>query len=226
MTGQLPAEGHGLRAAAAGLLAAFEGLGAEHQALTAEVEGTTNKERRGTLRRMIQSVTDASSTLTHATALAAQVYGMRAFGIDNQMSKDADGLPYCPLLSLGTSDEKLYETASYVKVAAQRLSEAYEPTRKHPGLATARRPREMRTVLSSLRTALTALCDELVAHGPAEDSADFEASIALLRELESRTCRMVPAQTAGPTAAEVITAILTDPEIARAAAAALERARA
>lgn len=139
-------------------------------------------------------------------------------------SKERRGTLRRPLFSPGTPDEKLYEVVSYVQVAVQRLSEAYEPTKKHPGLATARRPQEMRTVLSGLRTALTGLCDELVAHGPAQDAAEFEASITLLRELENRTCREVPAQAAGPTAAEATTAILADPEIARAAAAALERA--
>ncbi|MER0443156.1 hypothetical protein ABR738_00950 [Streptomyces sp. Edi4] len=46
---------------------------------------------------------------------------------------------------------------------------------------------------------------------------------SFLGTLEDRVCRVVPAQAAGPTAEDVSAAILANPEIARAAAAALER---
>ncbi|WP_406347001.1 hypothetical protein [Streptomyces sp. NBC_00648] len=209
-----------------GLLAAFESLGAEHQALTAEEKETTAKERQGTVRRMIQSITDASRTLIHAVNLVAQVYGMRALGIDNQMAKDADGRVYSPLLTPGNPDEMLDETASYAKVVAQRLNETYQPTKKDPGLATARQPQEMKAVLSSLRTSLTGLCAELTARDLMEDAAEFDECITFLDELESRTCHVVPAQAVWPTADDVTAAILASPDIARAAAAALERASA
>ncbi|WP_371647836.1 MULTISPECIES: hypothetical protein [unclassified Streptomyces] len=241
MTEQPCAEGDHLRTVAMGLVAAFESLGAEHQALTAEEKETTAKERQGTVRRMVQSITDASRTLVHAVNLLAQVHGMRALGIGNQMAKDADGRAYSPLFALGNPDELLYETASCVQVVARRLSEAYQPTKKYPSLATARKPQEMKTVLSSLRTALTGLCVELTARNLTQDAAEsdeptdpdltegiveFDECIAFLDELESRTCVVLPAQAAGPTADDVTAAILASPDIARAAAAALERASA
>ncbi|GGN64186.1 hypothetical protein GCM10012285_66010 [Streptomyces kronopolitis] len=223
MPEQLPDEGDGLRTVAAELLTAFENLGAEHQVLTAEERETTAAERRGTVRRMIQSHTDANRTLVHSVDRVATVYGLREFGINRQMAKGVEGGDYSPLLALGDPDELLYETATYVQAVVRRLNEAYKPTKKYPNLATARRPQEMKKVLSSLRAALTGLCAELVARDLTEDTAEFDPCIAALGELEGRVCRVVPAQASGPTAEDVTAAILADPEIARAAAAALER---
>lgn len=176
---------------------------------------------------MIQSVTDAGRTLAHSVDLVATVFGMRALGIRGQMAKGADGVDYSPLLSSGNPDEVLYETASYLQVVVRRLGEAYEPTKKYPSLAAVRRPLEMRTVLMSMKSALTGLRVEMITLGPAQDAAEFDAEfdscLAFLDELESRTCRLLPAQAAGPTAADVTAAILASPEIARAAAAALKR---
>ncbi|MFE3121654.1 hypothetical protein [Streptomyces niveus] len=214
----------GLRDIAILLLAAFEALGAEHEALKAEEQEATAAERRGTVRRMIQCVTDASRTLVCSTDELAKAYGLREFGINRQMAKGADGHDYSPLLAIGDPDEALYETVTYVEAAVQRLREAYKQTKKYPTLAVARRPQEMRDVLSSLRGALTGLSAELVARHPAEDAGQLDPCIASLSELETRTCGVVPAQASGPTADAVTAAILADPDIARAAAAALERA--
>ncbi|MFE4829825.1 hypothetical protein [Streptomyces sp. NPDC056672] len=216
----------GLRAIAMGLLAAFEALGAEHQALTAEEKEITATERRGTVRRMIQSITDASRTLARSVDQVATVYGLREFGIDRRMAKGIDGCDYSPLLTVGDPDERLYGAATDVEFAGRRLGEAYKPTKKYPGLAVARRPQEMRTVLSSVRGALTGLTAELAARELAESAAEFESTIAFLGELETQTCSVVPAQASGLTADAVTAAILADPEIARAAAAALERTNA
>lgn len=216
-------EHDGLRAIATGLLAAFEALGAEHQALTAEEKEITATERRGTVRRMIQSLTDASRTLVDSVDKVAKVHGLREFSIDRQMAKGIDGRDYSPLFSVGDPGQTLYEAASCVEEAVQRLGEAYKPTKKHPALANARRPQEMRTVLSSLRGALTGLSAELVARTPTEDVGNFDLCIAFLGELETRTCSVVPAQASGLTADAVTAAILSDPKIASAAAAALER---
>lgn len=223
MTEQLSTQHEGLRTVAAGLLAAFEGLGAEHQVLTAEERETTATERRGTVRRMIQSIGEATRTLVRATDLVATVHGMRSLGINKQMTKGASGSAYSTLGTLGDPDEMLYETAAYVHIVLKRLDEAYKPTKKYPTLATARRPQEMRTVLSNLRTALTALRAELIARDLAEEAAEFEPGIAFIGQLEDQVCPLVPAQASGPTADEVAAAILANPTIARAAAAALER---
>ncbi|MFJ2110736.1 hypothetical protein ACIOEX_02215 [Streptomyces sp. NPDC087850] len=216
----------GLRVIAMSLLAAFECLGAEHQALVEEEKETTVTERRGTVRRMIQSITDASRTLVRSVDEVARVYGLREFGIDRQMAKSADGCDYSPLLAMGDPGEVLYETARYVEAVVQRLGEAYKPTKKYPGLAVARRPQEMRIALSSLRGALTGLSAELGAHDLTEDADEFDPCIAFLGQLETRTCSVVQAKASGPTADAVIAAILADPEIARAAAVALERTNA
>ena len=223
-----PEPNDGLRTVAMGLMAAFESLGAEHQALTAEEKGTTSTERRATVRRMIQSVTDASRTLVHSVDQVAKVCGLRELGINEQMAKGADGSDYGPLLALSDPDEALYEAATYIQAAVRRLSEAYKPTKKHRDLARARRPQEMGAVLSGLRTALIGLRSEVVARDLTDDDAEFDPCIASLDELEERMrlVAVVPAQPAGPTADAVAAAILADPDIARAAAAALERATA
>ncbi|MFJ8405645.1 hypothetical protein ACIQ9K_34925 [Streptomyces microflavus] len=205
-----------------GLLTAFENLGAEHQALTEEETDTTAMERRGTVRRMIQSIADAGRSLAHSVDLVATVYGLRELGVSKQMAKGADGSDYSPLLTVGGSEEKLYDAAMCIEATTQRLAEAYKQTKKYPVLAKARRPQEMRTVLSSLRGALTGLSAEMAARGLTEGSAEFEPCIAKLDELETRACTDVPAQTPEPTADAVTAAILANPAIARAAAAALE----
>ncbi|MFC9033686.1 hypothetical protein [Streptomyces arboris] len=204
------------------LLTAFENLGAEHQALTEEEKEATATERRGTVRRMLQSITDAGRILAHSVDLVATVHGLRELGVREQMAKGADGSAYSPLLTVGASDEKLYDAAMYIEAATQRLVEAYKQTKKYPALAKARRPHEMRTVLSSLRGALTGLSAELAARGLTEGSTEYELCIAKLGELEAWACTAVPAQASEPTVDEVIAAILANPVIARAAAA-LER---
>ncbi|MEU5431567.1 hypothetical protein AB0H73_39025 [Streptomyces olivoreticuli] len=50
---------------------------------------------------------------------------------------------------------------------------------------------------------------------------DYASTQTFLTELEERMCRTVPAQGTGPSAEEVVAAIRADPEVARAAAAAL-----
>lgn len=194
MTEPHPAEDDRLRTTAAALLTAFENLGPEHQALVAEEKATTAKERQGTVRRMIQSSVDAGRILVHAMELLAQVYGMQALGISNQMAKDAEGAPYSPLLTPGNPDEKLYETAGFVQVAARRLGEAYEPTKKYPALAVARNPQAMRTVLSNLRTALTGLSAEMTARDLKDDAAELAPTLTFLDALETRVIPTVPIQ--------------------------------
>ncbi|MFD9872086.1 hypothetical protein ACFXI8_26345 [Streptomyces niveus] len=213
-----------LHAIAMDLLAAFEGIGPEHHALTAEARETTATERRGTLRRMIQAIADATSILAQSVDLVAKSYGLYELGINRQMSRGDDGGDYSALILLGDPDETLYEAALSVQTAVQLLGEAYKPTKKYPGLATARRPQEITKTLTSLRRALTALSNVLVARGQLEDSAEFTPCIEFLGELETRTCIAVPPQRSGPTAEDVTAAILADPEIARAAATALESA--
>lgn len=214
----------GLRTIATGLLAAFEGLGAEHEALTIEEKETTATERRGTVRRMIQAITDASRTLVCAIDQVATVYGLRELGINKQMAKGADGRDYSPLLCLGDPNEELYDTGTYIETAVQYLGEAYRETKKYPALATARHPQEMTTVLSSLRAALAGLRAELAARDRTADSTRFDSCIAALGELENRVCRVLPAQRPELTADDVTAAIRANPAIARAAAAALEQA--
>ncbi|MFB6814340.1 hypothetical protein ACFCV8_07320 [Streptomyces sp. NPDC056347] len=204
------------------LLAAFEHLGAEHQALVVEEKETKATERRGTVRRMIHSIVDVSRLLAYSVDEMAKAYGLRELGIDRQMAKGVDGCDYSPLLTVGGPGEALGEAASYVEAAVDRLEDAYRQTKKYPALAVARRPREMRAVLSSLREALTGLSTELDAYGLAGGD-EVGPFIAILNELETRVCSVVPAQPSGLTADAVTAAILTDPEIASAAAAALAR---
>jgi hypothetical protein len=79
----------------------------------------------------------------------------------------------------------------------------------------------MRTAPRALRDAVAALRAEFTVRDQPGDADDWAAAAGRLEELESRVCRAVPAQGPGPTADEVTAAILTHPEIARAAAAAL-----
>ncbi|MFH8642031.1 hypothetical protein [Streptomyces goshikiensis] len=194
MTEPHPADDDNLHTAAAALVTAFENLGPEHQALVTEEKETTAKERQGTVRRMIQSVVEASRILVHAMELLAQIYGMQALGIRYQMAKDADGRDYSPLLTTGNPNEKLYDTALFIRVIVQRLGEAYEPTKKYPALAVARKPQAVGTALSSLRTALTSLSAEMSARDLAEDAAEFDPDLTILDELEARVIPTVPTQ--------------------------------
>lgn len=208
--------------AAAQLVTVFEQLGAEHQALTAEAGKTTAKERRGTVHRMAECIAQAAYTLNHTVNMLATVHGLRDLGIDRKFSKDAEGRDYSPLNTLGYPGETLYEAAGHLQEVARTLDKAYTPTRKHAGLARARCPQQMRTALTSLRTALDSVCADLAAGHDEEAATEYAPTLKFLSELEDRVCRTVPAQGAGPTADEVAAAIRANPDIARAAAAALE----
>ncbi|MGW8768364.1 hypothetical protein ACWGN5_38465 [Streptomyces sp. NPDC055815] len=220
MTDQNPGAGDGVRTAAAHLVAAFTHLGAEHKALTAEQEQTAARDIQSTVRRMAGEIRDASRILAHATASVATAQGMLTLGLDGQVARDDQGAHYSPLGSLGNPDERLYEALSLIQVAAQHLGSAYTPTKKHPALADARRPAQMQTALSRMRDAVTVLSAELTARGQGEPT-EFAECVGFLKDLAERTCPSLPAQ-AGPNAQEVTAAILADPDIARAAAAALQ----
>ncbi|WP_406220832.1 hypothetical protein [Streptomyces decoyicus] len=203
------------------LVTVFEQLGAEHKALVAEAEKTTAKERRGTVNRMAESVAQAGYTLSHIVTMLATVHGLKALGIDRQFSKDADGRVYSPLDSLGHPGETLYEAAGSLQAVAHALGKTYTPTRKHPALARARCPQQLGAALISLRAALESVCADLAADQDVEAVAEYALTLTFLSDLEDRVCRTVPAQGAGPTADEVAAAIRANPDIARAAAAAL-----
>ncbi|MDO0917271.1 hypothetical protein QQM39_42645 [Streptomyces sp. DT2A-34] len=187
----------------------------------AEAEKTTAEERRGTVNRMAESVAQASYTLSHIVNMLATAHGLKVLGIDRQFSKDADGRDYSPLNRLGYSGETLYEAAGHIQAVAHTLGKAYTPTRKHPGLARARCPQQMRTALTSLRAALESVCADLAADQDVEAVTEYAPTLTFLSELEDRVCRNAPAQGGGPTADEVTAAIRANPDIARAAAAAL-----
>ncbi|MFF2926650.1 hypothetical protein ACFVTP_30285 [Streptomyces celluloflavus] len=203
------------------LVTVFQQLGAEHKALVAEVEKTTAKERRGTVNRMVECVAQAGYTVSHTVNMLATVHGLKVLGIDRQFSKDADGRDYSPLNSLGHPGESLYEAAGHLQAVAHSLGKAYAPTRKHPALARARCPQQLGTALISLRAALESVCADLADDQDVEAVTEYTPTLTFLSELEERVCRTVPAQGAGPTAEEVAEAIRTNPDIARAAAAAL-----
>lgn len=207
--------------AVAQLVTTFEQLGAEHRALVVEAEKTTAKERRGTVKRMAECVAQAGSTLSHTVNMLATVHGLNVLGIDRQFSKDADGRDYSPLTSLGHPSETLYEAGGQLQAVAHTLGKAYTPTRKHPALARARCPRQMGTALISLRAALESVCADLADVQDVEAVTEYTPTLTFLSELEARVSRPVPAQDAGPTADEVAAAIRANPDIARAAAAAL-----
>ncbi|WP_098893640.1 hypothetical protein OHA57_39415 (plasmid) [Streptomyces anulatus] len=205
--------------AVAELTAVFENLGPEYQALSAEESRTSARERRGTVVRMGENVAQAARTVAATIGVLATVHGLRALGIDQQFSKDAEGCDYSPLGTLDSPSEALHDAVTYLEEAAATLGKAYAPTKKNPGLAVARCPQQMKAALSSLRAALT-----MVWADAPEDDMDVEeqASVqTLLTELEQRVCRTVPAQGAGPSPEEVAAAIRADPQVARAAAAAL-----
>ncbi|MEV0472531.1 hypothetical protein [Streptomyces prunicolor] len=210
-----------LSRAAAQLVTVFEQFGAEHQALAAEAEKITATARRGTVNRMAECIAQAASTLSHAVNLLATVRGLRGLGIDRQISTDANGRDYSPLKALGHPSQTLFEAAELLEAVAGVLGKAYTPTRKYPGLARARCPQQVGTALASLRTALELVCADL-AGDDEEAAAEFTPALEFLSELADRVCRTVPAQGAAPTADEVATGIRADPDIARAAAAALE----
>ncbi|MFD3315810.1 hypothetical protein [Streptomyces sp. NPDC058656] len=219
---ETPATDHDrLPYAVAQLVTVFEQLGAEHKALTSEAAKTTAKERRGTVNRMAESVSQAGFTLGHIVNMLATVHGLKTLGIHQQFSKDADGCDYRPLSSLGHPLQTLHEAAVLLQTVAHTLGKAYAPTRKHPGLATARCPRQLGTALISLRAALQSVCADLAIYQDVEEVAEYAAVLEFLSELEDRVCPTVPTQGAGLTADEVAEAIRADPDIARAAAAAL-----
>ncbi|MEU2086750.1 hypothetical protein ABZ569_33375 [Streptomyces albus] len=179
------------------LVTAHEQLGAEHKTLVAEAEGTTAQERRGTVHRMVDRITQAGCTLTHAVHALATAHGLRALKIDRQYSRDADGRDYSPLPCLGDPSETLYEAAGLIDEVAQTLHKAYTPTRKYPGLARARHPRQMETALASLRAALELVCDDLAADQDDEAVNEYAPTLKQLTELKDRVCRTVPTQGAG-----------------------------
>lgn len=79
----------------------------------------------------------------------------------------------------------------------------------------------MGTALISLRAALESVCADLADVQDVEAVTEYTPTLRFLSELEERVSRPVPAQDSGPTADEVAAAIRANPDIARAAAAAL-----
>ncbi|WP_187767607.1 hypothetical protein [Streptomyces cacaoi] len=209
-----------IRSAVADLISTFENLGAEHEALAAEEAKTSAKERRSTVARMVDGIAQTSRTVSASITALATVQGLRALGIVRQRSRDADGRDYTPLTCLADPTETLYDSVTYLGEAADHLERTYAPTKKHPSLAVARCPTQMRVALTSLRTALDAVCAE-VGEDDAEVAEDHAEAHTLLTELEVRVCRTTPAQDVGPSADQVVSAILSDPKVARAAAEAL-----
>ncbi|WP_186782520.1 hypothetical protein [Streptomyces sp. CBG9] len=209
-----------IRCAAVALTTVFESLGAEHQALVSEAASTAARERRGTVTRMSEEIAQTASTVSSTIVELATVRGLRDLGIRRQFAKDGKGGDYSPLLTLADPVDTLYDIVHYLSEAADTLGRAYEPTKKNPGLAVARCPQQMTRAFSSLRAALDAVCADLSTHdaGVAED---HESTRRLLIQLKDRVCPTVPSQGTGPSAEEVATAIRADPEVARAAAAAL-----
>ncbi|WP_331741351.1 hypothetical protein OG760_37360 (plasmid) [Streptomyces sp. NBC_00963] len=209
--------------AVAQLVTVFENLGAEHQALMAEGEKTAAKERRGTVLRMGEGIASAAHTVNQTVGVLAAVHGMRALGINRQFAKDSEGRDYSPLNTLGSPAETLFDVAGYLDAAANTLKKAYGQTRKHPGLAVARCPRQMSVALSGLRVALETVCLDL--NDTDEAVAEYASAQEMLSELEKRVCRPVPAQGTGLTPDEVAAAIRANPDVARAAAVALAAER-
>ncbi|WP_217226013.1 hypothetical protein [Streptomyces anulatus] len=207
--------------AVAQLVTAFEHLGPEHQALTEEAEEITGRERRGTANRMVEGVAQAGYTLSRIVSTLATAHGLKALGIDQQHSKDADGHNYTPLTCLGDPAELLCDAVGHLQVVANLLSKAYEPSRRNSDLARARCPEHLRTVLSSLRSALELLCVDLAAAQDVEAVTEYAPTVELLGALEKRLCPTVPAPRSSPTADDVAAAIRADPDVARVAAEAL-----
>ncbi|MGW9643063.1 hypothetical protein ACWHAU_28555 [Streptomyces albidoflavus] len=209
-----------IRCAAVALTTVFESLGAEHQALVAEAEKTSATERRGTLTRMTEDIAQTAHTVSASIVELATVRGLRDLDIRMQFSMDAEGGDYSPLLTLTGPSDVLYDIVNYLVEAADTLGRAYKPTKKHPGLAVARCPQQMKLVFSSLSAALDAVCTDLSTQDP-EVAKDHASTRRLLTELEDRVCATVPSQGASLSAEEVAAAIRTSPEVARAASAAL-----
>ncbi|MFH9241699.1 hypothetical protein ACH4KO_09735 [Streptomyces anulatus] len=209
-----------IRRAVAELTVVFENLGPEHQALRAEEAETSAKERRGTVTRMGEGVAQAARTVVVTIEELATVHGLRSLGIDQQLSKDAEGRDYGHLQSLASPTQMLYNALSYLGEASTTLGSAYAPTKKNPGPAVARCPQQMKTALSSLRAALTAVSAD-IAEDDAEAAEEYTSCQTFLTQLEERVCRTVPAQRTGPSPEDVAAAIRADPEVARAALAAL-----
>ena len=217
-------DGDTLRTISTELLTAFQNLGPELVALTAEEQATTAKDRLGTVRRMRQELRDAMLALVHVLHRTATVHGMRALGIGGQHVHDGDGKVSHLVPSAGDPDEYLANTAVLLDKALLDLESAYAPTRKYPGLAIARRPAELRVALRALGTAAEALGADLSTSESDDIALDIAPWQKRLDLLDFRVCQVVPAQGTGPSADDVTAAILGNPEIARAAAAALERA--
>ncbi|MFJ4710074.1 hypothetical protein ACIP6I_35315 [Streptomyces anulatus] len=197
----------------ADLTIVFENLGPEYKALRAEEAKTSARERRGTVVRMGENVAQAARTVAASIGVLATVHGLRALGIDQQFSKDAEGCDYSPLGRLDSPSETLHDAVTYLEEAAVTLGRAYTPSKKNHGLAVARCPQQIKAALSGLRAALDAVSADVP-----EDDIDVEehASVkTLLIEMEQRVCRTVPAQGAGPSPEEVAAAIRADPEVAR-----------
>uniref|UniRef100_UPI003F49486E hypothetical protein n=1 Tax=Streptomyces sp. CA-136453 TaxID=3240050 RepID=UPI003F49486E len=220
MIAQQPASEDRIRHAVAMLTAVFESLGAEHQALMAEAGKTSARERRGTVVRMGEDIAQAARTVSLTIGVLATVHGMRDLGVNQQFSKDAEGRDYTPLLSLANPSETLYDALVYLGEAATTLGRTYTPTKKHPGLAVARCPKQMKVALCSLRAAFEAVAADIGDDDP-EVAEDYAATQTFLIALEKRVCRTMPAQSTGPTPEEVLAAIRADPKVASAAAAAL-----
>ncbi|MEU3907932.1 hypothetical protein AB0F20_29680 [Streptomyces goshikiensis] len=220
MTEQDVAPEDRLRRAVAELTVVFENLGAEHQALRAEEAQTAARERSGTVIRMGEGIAQTARTVSLTIGVLATVHGLRDLGVTYGFSRTAEGGDYTPLLALPSSTEEILDALVYLDEAASTLGKAYAPTKKYPGLAVARCPQQMRAALGGLRAALEAVCAE-AAEADAGVAEDYAVTHALLSDLEERVCRTVPAQSAGPSAEEVVAAIRADPEVARAAAAAL-----
>ncbi|MYS36377.1 hypothetical protein K388_07175 [Streptomyces sp. KhCrAH-43] len=198
----------------------FKYLGAEHQALRAEEEKATAHERRGTLSRMGQNILQAARTVSSTVETLATVHGLRDAGVTQLFSEDAEGRDYSSMGCLPSAVETLFEALTYLDEAVTALSKAYTPTKKYPALAKARCPERMSVALSSLRAAVKGLCAE-AAEIDEEVAESYGAAQDLLTQLERRVCRPVPAQSSGPTADEVVAAIRSNADVARAAAEAL-----
>ncbi|MFE9250736.1 hypothetical protein [Streptomyces sp. NPDC007088] len=210
-----------IRCAVTALTTVFESFGAEHQALVGEAGKTSARERCRTVNRMSEEIVQAAHMVSSSVVELATVRGLRVLGVRRQFAKDSEGNEYSPLMSMGgDSSTMLCEVVAHLSEAAATLGRVYQPTKKYPSLAVARCPGHMKVAFSGLRAALDAVCADLTSDDP-EVAQEYTSAQALLTRLEDRACRTVPAQGAGLTADEVAAAIRADPEVARAAAAAL-----
>ncbi|MFF0386917.1 hypothetical protein [Streptomyces sp. NPDC004286] len=207
------------------VVAVYENLGAEHKALSREATETSARERGQILGRMADGIREAGTKCQGVVFSLAAAYGMTLFGVDHLMSKDEEGRDYSPLTMLGTSAEALDEVAEEVLEVAKALGKVYRPTKKYPHLARARRPEHVRTALSSLRALAVGLDAELVARGSG-DAEGTQLYVTYVTELEHHLFG-VPAQPASLVSSkDVEKAILSSPEVAQAAMAALQQRQA